>query len=171
VWSSLLSSHERTKASRARNASAGNMVNFGQQVIENAKGLQEVADLLVKMTEEEMEKVPDYLCLVTDNGELIDAAKMLKEVTNKLKYMSEALEKPQAGDGNSPSKKQKTETPAQTTRPYAPETVVLFQRQDAPIKEAKIVMDCGGDYIEIGIEGSKYRTMMKVPAKQVRLPD
>ena len=134
---------------------------------EKTKAFQELADLIVTTYQAEMEEVPEHFCF-ENNGDLIDPAVMFSNLTGSLKDMIEEL----AWKGkvcNSPSKKQKTTT---TIRPYAGGTAVLIQKDpDAPVKEATVETDDGGDNVVISYLSSKYKTIMEVPASQVRLRD
>ena len=86
---------------------------FAKQVQEKAQELQEVAVEIVKRTVAEKGEVPECDCL-DYNGELIDASRMLNNVTTILVGMSDALVHPHDGNDNSPSKKQKTENSQET---------------------------------------------------------
>lgn len=95
---------------------------FANQVRDKAEQLQEVADEIVKRTEAEMGEVSERDCFEY-NGDFIDASMMLMKVTSMLTEMSDALANSQPGDqpsdGNSPSKKQKTENSQETDNEVA----------------------------------------------------
>lgn len=58
---------------------------------DSAPQMQEVADAIVKRTEEKLGEVSERDCFEY-NGELIDAARMLRLVTEKLEEMEEMID-------------------------------------------------------------------------------
>ncbi len=116
---------------------------FAKQVQEKAQELQEVADEIVKRTVAAKGEVSESDCL-DYNGELIDAARMLNNVTCILVEMSDALV--HNGNDNSPSKKQKTENSQETDDEVAKITDTNSQKMRAEAEENGTAMKPGPEH-------------------------